>query len=112
MTRSNEELQPENLTLVPTPGDYYAIRAEVEDFEDGFCISKAVKCYSNSFQGVYLEKEDSSDSKFRFRETKNVGRFDIATVVSQLYSANLVNACVEVDQNEVEDIIVSLNAEN
>ena len=79
VTRSTEE-PPAEITPVVDPGRYYAIRADSRDYEDGFCISKVITCYSNHFRGVYLEKSETTDSTVSFKESKNVGHFDLHTV--------------------------------
>ena len=48
VTRSSdvESEEPVETTLLVTLGEYYAIRADFRDFEDGFCIVKALQAYT------------------------------------------------------------------
>ena len=77
-----------------------------------FCQQKLVLCHSNNFQGVYLEKCETTESKVCFKESKNVGHFDLDTVVSVLISALTVNSSfVEVDIDEIDEILATTNTE-
>ena len=111
LTRSTE-VPPGELAVVVTLGHYYAIRADSRDYEEGFCIAKVIKCHNNHFQGVYLEKSETTDAKLYFKESNNFGCFDLDTVISQLISALTVNRhIVEVEMDEINEILASTNVE-
>ena len=64
-----------------------------------FCQQKLVLCHSNHFRGVYLEKCETTESKVCFKESKNIGHFDLDTAVAVLISTLTVNSSfVEVDK--------------
>ena len=90
VTRSKEPPAPEVPSVVIVPDKYYAIRADIIDFKDGFCIVKAKEVLSGSFVGVYMEKNELQNevSTFCFEESSEIGHFDFFTIVSEVISAN------------------------
>ena len=97
---------PTDLTAVVMPGGYYAVRAM--DSTDGYCICKATKCCKKLFEGVVFENTFSFDStEMCFEESKNIGHFDLDTVVTELISARIVGNFVIIDTTEIEEIILS-----
>ena len=115
VTRSREQAPPEELSVLVIPGKYYAIRTDIRDFEDGFCIVKANQRFTSVFQGVYLDKNvDQTDiCAVCFKETTNIGRFDFGTIICEIISANnVIHNSLIVNADEIEDIIASANVDN
>ena len=113
VTRSSEP--PENPSTLFSVGKYYSIRADTGDFEEGFCIAKALQCHSNSFVGVYLEElTDKSDQlKVIYKESQTKGQFDDDTVFSVVVSVSIVDVnIVAIDRHEIEEILYSANTDS
>ena len=80
VTRSTESGEPGELSepsQVITPGSFYAILADHRDFDDGFCISKAVKLNFSEFVGNYCKKSggQSGSSEVVFQVTAEKAAF-------------------------------------
>ena len=114
VTRSKEQSEPEELTMLVIPGRIYAIRADIRDYEAGFCIVRANQSSTGVFHGVYLDQtsDQNENSTVCFKETNHIGRFYFGTIVCEIISAINVRNIVHINADEIEDIIVSANVDN
>ena len=106
---------PEEPSTLFTLGKYYSIRADTRDYEGGFCIAKATMCKSTSFAGVYMEetKDSIDDRKVLYKQTKETGQFDAATMFSVVMSSTTVAVdIITIDRSEVEEILYAANIDS
>ena len=106
VTESVEPPTPSEFSFAVVPGGYYAINAR--EFSDGFLVCKAIQCGSSHFKGVVYEKTESMDlDEMCFVETKQISRYDLDIVITNLLSARSVRSFVIVDSVEIEELVLS-----
>ena len=96
--------------LLFTAGQYYSIKADVRDFDDGYCVAKALECSADYFVGSYLEETSMcpDEGKVFFKETKTKGKFWSASVLSCILSVTSVGvAIVSIEKSEIDEILCS-----
>ena len=113
ISADEESEEPVETTLLVTPGEYYAIRADVRDFEDGFCIVKALQANSVEFDGIYFKRsgQESDSSVVWLEETPQKDKFNVKTIIHGLIIVFVEDSFVSIDVNEFEDIVASVNEE-
>ena len=106
ISAGEESEEPVETTLLVTPGEYYAIRADVRDFEDGFCIVKALQANSAEFDGIYFKRigQESDSLVVWFEETPHKDKFNVKTIIHGLISVSAEDSTVSIDVNEFEDV--------
>ena len=111
VTRSTEPGELGEPSQVITPGSFYAILADHRDFDDGFCISKAVKLNYSEFEGYYCKKSggQSESSEVVFQVTAEKAAFNLNTVLHELITVKVEGSTVKIDLEEYEDIVASAN---
>ena len=100
-------LPPLELSREIATGAFYAILADRRDFDEGYCIAKSIKVYTIEFKEKYYKKADSS--VMLYKETKKTALFDFITVLHELISVKIVDSCLTIDLDEIENIIVFSN---
>ena len=98
-------------TQVIAPGNFYAILSDFRDFDDGFCISKAIKVNFSEFDGYYCTKSDgqTESSEVLFEVSKEKASFNVNTVLHELITVTVEGTIVKMNLDEYEDIVASAN---
>ena len=104
-------LPPVELSREIATGSFYAILADCRDFDEGFCIAKSVKVNTIEFKDKYYKKSErqTDSSVMLYKETKKTALFNFITVLHELISVKIVDSCLTIDIDEIENIIVSAN---